>query len=75
MGRPYAAPPGVPKDRADALRKAFMDTMNDPAYLAEVEKAKFEVNAVSGDELEKMVLDIYHSTSPAVAQKATAMVK
>jgi len=75
MGRPYAAPPGVPKDRADALRKAFMDTMHDPAFLAEVEKAKFEITAVSGDELEKMVLDIYHSTPPAVAQKATAMVK
>ena len=27
MGRPYLAPPGVPKDRAEALRKAFMDTM------------------------------------------------
>ena len=24
MGRPYLAPPGVPADRADALRKAFM---------------------------------------------------
>ena len=30
MGRPYLAPPGVPKERADALRKAFMDTMKDP---------------------------------------------
>ena len=75
MGRPYAAPPGVPKDRADALRKAFMDTMADKDFLAEVEKAQFEITPVSGEKLEKMVMDIYRSTPPAVAEKAAAMVK
>ena len=49
MGRPYLAPPGVPKDRADALRKAFMDTMKDPEFLAEAEKAQLEITPVSGD--------------------------
>ena len=29
-GRPFLAPPGIPADRADALRKAFDDTMKDP---------------------------------------------
>jgi tripartite-type tricarboxylate transporter receptor subunit TctC len=75
MGRPYAAPPGVPTDRADALRKAFMDTMNDREFLAEVDKAKFEITAVSGEQLETMVLDIYRTTPPVVAEKANAMVK
>jgi tripartite-type tricarboxylate transporter receptor subunit TctC len=75
MGRPYVAPAGVPKDRSDALRKAFMDTMKDKDFLAEVEKARFEISAVSGDELHKMVMDIYRSTPPAVAAKALAMVK
>ena len=31
MGRPFLAPPGVPAERLAALRKAFMDTMRDPA--------------------------------------------
>jgi tripartite-type tricarboxylate transporter receptor subunit TctC len=75
MGRPYVAPAGVPKDRADALRKAFMDTMNDKNFLAEVAKARFEIAAVSGDQLQRMVLDIYKNTPPAVAAKALAMVK
>jgi tripartite-type tricarboxylate transporter receptor subunit TctC len=75
MGRPYVAPAGVPKDRADALRKAFMDTMNDKEFLADVAKARFEIAAVSGDKLQAMVLDIYKSTPPAVAAKALAMVK
>ena len=35
LGRPFLAPPGVPQDRAAALRKAFMDTMKDKAFLAE----------------------------------------
>jgi tripartite-type tricarboxylate transporter receptor subunit TctC len=75
MGRPYAAPPGVPRERADALRKAFADTMVDKDFLAEVEKAKFEITAVPGDRIESLVMDIYRSTPPAVAEKAAAMLK
>ena len=75
MGRPYVAPAGVPKDRADALRKAFMATMQDKEFLADVAKARFEITAVSGEQLESMVLDIYRTTPPAVAEKAMEMVK
>ncbi|HZO47264.1 MAG TPA: hypothetical protein VFB68_15320 [Xanthobacteraceae bacterium] len=75
MGRPYAAPPGVPKDRADALRRAFMATMVDKAFIADVEKAQFEITPVPGEKLEEMVMDIYRTTPPAVAAKAAAMVK
>jgi tripartite-type tricarboxylate transporter receptor subunit TctC len=75
MGRPYVAPAGVPKDRADALRRAFMDTMRDKEFLAEVAKARFEIAAVSGEKLQAMVLDIYRTTPPEVAAKALAMVK
>jgi tripartite-type tricarboxylate transporter receptor subunit TctC len=75
MGRPYVAPPGVPKDRADALRKAFTDTMADKEFLAEVAKAKFEITAVSGDKLEHLVHDIYRTTSPQLAAKAAAMMR
>jgi tripartite-type tricarboxylate transporter receptor subunit TctC len=75
MGRPYTAPPGVPKERADALRKAFSDTMADKEFLADVEKAKFEITAVPGDKIESLVTDIYRSTPPAVAEKAAAMMK
>ena len=75
MGRPYAAPPGVPKDRADALRKAFMATMADKDFIAEVEKAQFELTPVSGDKLQHGAWTSIVSTPPAVAAKAAAMVK
>ena len=74
MGRPYMAPPGVPQDRADALRKAFMDTMADKEFLAEADKAKFEITPVSGEKIADLVADIY-KTPPEVAEKAGAMVK
>src|SRR5262245_43085466 len=75
MGRPYMAPPGVPADRAAALRKAFMDTMADKDFLAEADKAKFEITPVAGDNVAALVEDIYRTTSAEVAEKAAAMVK
>jgi tripartite-type tricarboxylate transporter receptor subunit TctC len=75
MGRPFAAPPGVPKDRVDALRKAFMETMADKDFLAEAERAKFEVTPVSGEKIEDLVLEVYRSTTPELAARAGAAMK
>ena len=75
MGRPFAAPPGVPKERVDALRKAFMETMADREFLAEAEQLKFEVTPVSGDKLESLVLDVYRNTTPELAAQAGAATK
>ena len=75
MGRPFAAPPGVPKDRVDALRKAFMETMADSEFLAEAEKAKLEITPVSGDKIESLVLEVYGNTTPERAAKAGAAMK
>jgi hypothetical protein len=74
MGRPFVAPPDVPKDRVAILRKAFMDTMADKDFLAEAEKAKFEITPVAGEKIESLVLDVYRNTTPELAEKAgTAM--
>jgi tripartite-type tricarboxylate transporter receptor subunit TctC len=72
MGRPFLAPPGIPADRAEALRKAFMDTMTDPAFLADAEKSQLEVNPVAGAELQKLVAEIY-KTPEEVAKKAAQL--
>jgi tripartite-type tricarboxylate transporter receptor subunit TctC len=74
MGRPYLAPPGVPADRADALRKAFMDTMRDPEFLAEAEKSQLEITPVAGAEVEKLVNDLYQ-TPKALADKAAEFIR
>ena len=73
MGRPFLAPPGVPQDRVDALRKAFMDTMTDKDFLADTEKAKMEITPVAGDKLQELVKEIY-ATPKELADKAAAMI-
>jgi tripartite-type tricarboxylate transporter receptor subunit TctC len=74
MGRPYAAPPGLPADRLAALRKGFMDTMTNKEFLDEAEQNKFEINPVNGEQLEALVKEVYR-TPPEVAKKAAAMVQ
>jgi tripartite-type tricarboxylate transporter receptor subunit TctC len=74
MGRPFVAPPNIPRERLDALRKAFMDTMKDKDFLADTEKAAMEITPVDGAEIEKLVKDL-HTTPPAVVQKAAAMIR
>jgi tripartite-type tricarboxylate transporter receptor subunit TctC len=69
MGRPFLAPPGIPQDRADALKKAFMDTMKDPEFLAEAQKMDLEVNPVDAPTIEKLVAEVY-KTPPEIAAKA-----
>jgi tripartite-type tricarboxylate transporter receptor subunit TctC len=75
MGRPFAAPPDVPKDRVAALRKAFAETMTDKAFLAEAEKTKLEVTPVSGEQIESLVNEVYTNTTPELARKAGEAMK
>jgi tripartite-type tricarboxylate transporter receptor subunit TctC len=72
MGRPFLAPPGIPADRAAALRTAFMETMKDPAFITDAEKAQLEVNPVGGEELQKLVAEIY-KTPPEIAKQAAQL--
>ena len=74
VGRPYLAPPGIPKDRLEILRKAFIETMVDKDFLADANKSKLEIAPVTGDKVEALVKEIYE-TPPAVAQKAGALLK
>jgi tripartite-type tricarboxylate transporter receptor subunit TctC len=74
MGRPFLAPPGIPADRAETLRRAFMDTMTDKDFLAEAEKAKVEITPVPGDKLQELVRSIY-ATPPEIAKKAAALLR
>jgi hypothetical protein len=74
MGRPFLTPPRVPADRLEALRKAFMDTMNDKEFLADAERAQLEITPVPGAEVEKLVKEVY-ATPPEVASKAAALLR
>ena len=74
MAWPFAAPPGVPRDRVEALRKAFTDTMKDKDFLADANKGNFEIRAVAGEDIQKLVMDVY-DTPPAIAQKTMQLLQ
>src|SRR5260370_41456059 len=48
IGRPIATTPGVPADRVAALRKAFDETLRDPALVADAVKERLRVRALRG---------------------------
>jgi tripartite-type tricarboxylate transporter receptor subunit TctC len=66
--RPYVLPPGTPKSRLQMLRKAFADTMKDPQFLEEAEKARLDLSPLSGEELEETVRGIYDAEPDVVAK-------
>jgi tripartite-type tricarboxylate transporter receptor subunit TctC len=74
MAWPFVAPPGVPNDRLDELRQAFTETMKDPEFLAEADKAGLEIAPVSGADIQKLVREIY-DTPAALARKAAALLQ
>jgi tripartite-type tricarboxylate transporter receptor subunit TctC len=48
MALPFAAPPGIPPDRAKALQTAFMEMSRDKDFVAEAEKIGIDMSPVDG---------------------------
>jgi tripartite-type tricarboxylate transporter receptor subunit TctC len=69
LGRVYSAPPGTPVERRDALRMAFMATMNDQQFLTDAAKTKIDIDAMSGVEVEEFIARLAGSP-PAVVKRA-----
>ena len=68
FGRPYVAPPGVPPERLAALRKAFADTLTDPALIEEAKKTSVDMTYRPPENLEKLVNQLY-DTPPALIEQ------
>jgi tripartite-type tricarboxylate transporter receptor subunit TctC len=52
---PYVMPPNVPADRAAIMQKAFMQTFEDPEYLAEGKKLDLDVSPLDGRTVQGMI--------------------
>jgi tripartite-type tricarboxylate transporter receptor subunit TctC len=72
--RPYVVPPSTPRDRVQLLRKAFMDTMKDPAFLADAKKSKLDIDPIEGEEVQRMVAGIF-KLPPAMVGKLKEALK
>jgi tripartite-type tricarboxylate transporter receptor subunit TctC len=58
LGRPIFTSPGTPPDRVKALREAFDKMIKDPVFLDDIKKKRFELDPISGAELEVFVKEV-----------------
>ena len=70
-GRPLFLPPDVPMDRVTILRRAFDATTADKRFLDDAKKIGLEVNPATGEDIQKMIQEVY-ALPPAVVEKAKA---
>lgn len=74
-GKPYLAPPDVPRDRLLILRKAFDATMKDPQFLQDARNATLPVEEpLNGEELAALVARVA-ATPTAVVERVMNLLK
>jgi tripartite-type tricarboxylate transporter receptor subunit TctC len=72
IGKMVMAPPGIPAERVQALRRAFDATMKDPEFIAELKANRVEMGPMVGEDLQKFVGDL-GAVPPAVLDKVSAI--
>jgi tripartite-type tricarboxylate transporter receptor subunit TctC len=71
LGRPIAAPPGIPADRLTILKQAVYQTIRDPEYRADCSRQQLECDDPStGEELAAVIEKTY--AAPAAVRKRLA---
>lgn len=73
LGRSFAAPPGLPQDRLDALRQSFTATMTDDKFLDDARQANLDLAPQSGAEVQAFVEALYSSPPEAIARARQAL--
>ncbi|HUF43484.1 MAG TPA: tripartite tricarboxylate transporter substrate-binding protein [Verrucomicrobiae bacterium] len=64
--RNYGMSPGTPKPLLETIRKGFSATMKDAEFMAAAEKAGLEVDPLTGEEVERLVFDLFKTPPPVV---------
>jgi tripartite-type tricarboxylate transporter receptor subunit TctC len=73
FGRPYILPPGTPPERATALRKALMATLQDAALLADAKQAFVQIDPRSGEDVEALVAQLYETPPQTIDRVRAAL--
>jgi tripartite-type tricarboxylate transporter receptor subunit TctC len=66
IARPIAGAPGMPADRMAVLRTALLQTMKDPAFLADAAKLNMPIDPMTGDEVAKLYESFYAAPKSVV---------
>ncbi|MDB5650484.1 MAG: tripartite tricarboxylate transporter family receptor [Hyphomicrobiales bacterium] len=71
IGISFFTTPKTPADRVEALRKAYDETMKDPAFMGDLERLQMGLDPMSGADVQKLVADVA-SISPELLEKVRA---
>jgi tripartite-type tricarboxylate transporter receptor subunit TctC len=72
-GRPYFAPPDVPAERIQALRRAFDATMKDPDFVADAAQLQLVLSPMRGEEVQALVAKLAATPADIVARVRSAL--
>ena len=72
ISRTMVLAPGAPKERIQAMRRAYDAVMVDPAFLADADRAKMDVSAMKGEDAQ-IIADAIVNTSPQTIARARAL--
>jgi len=65
-GFPSFMGPGVPLDRVQAIRRAYMEALRDPVVIELAKRQSLDIDPVTAGELGKIVRDLYAAPAAAV---------
>jgi tripartite-type tricarboxylate transporter receptor subunit TctC len=70
LGYGHWVAPGVPKDRVESLRSAYVSVLKDAEFLKETEKSGMVIRSQPGAELEKSVKEVANTPQAVIAKTA-----
>jgi tripartite-type tricarboxylate transporter receptor subunit TctC len=65
-GYPSFLGPGVPRDRVEAIRNAYLMSLKDPEFIEVIERQGLDLDPIGADELAEVVRSIYSLPAAAV---------
>ena len=71
--RSYIAPPDTPPAQLEILRKAFDETMADPALREDAEKIGIDIEPLSGGKVQEVVAKLYSTPNDVVGRARKAI--
>jgi len=66
MALPFVAPPGLPADRAAALKSGFMAMTKDAAFLADAAKLSLDISPIDGDGIIRLLVESAKTPKPVI---------
>ena len=74
LGRPIIAPPGVPPERVEALRRSFDAMLADPEFRADAAKLNFRLTLRKGEDLQEIARRLM-ATPKATVERVLSLTK